>query len=258
MTFIKLLNKLLHATGLQVWKKSKYRPVYGLDWIQDAQDILYARGLQPSLIMDIGANRGQTSKRLARGFPSAQVHCFEPAPSSCEVLRANMQCFPNATAHQLAFGPERKMGRFFVRKHHEESSFLGLEDAEAEGTQAIDIEMRSLDEYVPDKGWDAVDVLKINAEGYDLVILQGGRQLLEAGRIHLIFTEMIFKSHYDGQGSYMDQLAFMAECGYSLVGLYETASAPTGESMWSNGLFVKNVGPSSLDPAPAIWRLFIG
>jgi len=240
MTFIKLLNKLLQPTKIQVWKRSKYRPVFGLDWIQDANDILKARQLQPRVVMDIGANRGQTSKRLVRGFLGAQIHCYEPTPSSFEVLRKNMERFPHATAHQLAFGPERKMGKFFVRQHHEESSFLGLEDAEPEGTQAIDIEMRSLDEYVSGQGWDAINVLKINAEGYDLAILQGGSGLLKSGRIHLIFTEMIFKSHYDGQGSYMDQLAFMTENSYSLVGFYETASCATGESLWSNGLFVKN------------------
>lgn len=240
MTFIQLLNKILQPTKLQIWKQSKYRPIFGLDWVQDANGILKARGLKARVIADIGANRGQTSKRLARGFPDAELHCFEPTPSSCEVLRKNMERFPNAKAHQLAFGPERKVARFFVRQHHEESSFLGLEDAEPAGTDSIDVEMRSLDEYVPSVGWDAINVLKINAEGYDLLILQGGRELLKAGKIHLILTEMIFKSHYDGQGSYMDQLAFMAESGYSLVGLYETASASTGESLWSNGLYVKN------------------
>lgn len=240
MTFIQFINRILQPTKIQIWKQSKYRPIFGLDWVQDANAILKARGLTPRIIADIGANRGQTSKRLARGFPDAELHCFEPTPSSYDVLKKNMERFPNARAHQLAFGPERKVARFFVRQHHEESSFLGLEDAEPDGTKSIDVEMRSLDEYVPSLGWDAINVLKINAEGYDLLILQGGRQLLKLGKIHLIFTEMIFKTHYDGQGSYMDQLAFMAESGYSLIGLYETASCSTGDSLWSNGLFAKN------------------
>lgn len=58
MTFIKLVNKLLCPTGVQICKRAKYRPVYGLDWIQDASDILKARGHKPSIVMDIGANRG--------------------------------------------------------------------------------------------------------------------------------------------------------------------------------------------------------
>jgi hypothetical protein len=48
--------------------------------------------------------------------------------------------------------------------------------------------MRQLDEYVPSMGWSDVHVLKINAEGYDFAILNGGRELLQAGKIHLIFT----------------------------------------------------------------------
>lgn len=241
MTFIQLVNKILQPTKIQFLKRSKYRPIFGLDWIQDANAILNARGLTPRVVVDIGANRGQTSKRLARGFPGAELHCFEPNPASFSALQENMKRFPNAVAHPFAFGPERKVARFFVRRHHEESSFLSLEEAEPDGTESIDMEMRNLDEYVPSVGWDAVNVLKINAEGYDLLILQGGRELLKAGRIHLIFTEMIFKSHYEGQGSYMEQLEFMANHGYSLVGFYETASLATGESLWTNGLFVKAV-----------------
>jgi FkbM family methyltransferase len=239
MTINRFLNQILRPFDVQFCRMTKYRPVFGLDWIDDANDILKARGAKPAIVMDIGANRGQTSKRLSRGFSGAQVHCYEPNPASHAVLKENLARFSNAQAHLLAFGPQRQMGRFYLRAHHEESSFLNLEAAEAAGTESVDIEMRALDEYVAEKGWDAVNVLKINAEGYDLAVLRGGRGLLDSGRIHLIFTEMLFRSQYTGQGSYMDTLAFLTECGYSLVGFYETASTPTGESLWSNGLFVK-------------------
>lgn len=243
MTLVQCLNKLLKPLGAQVCKKNKYRPVYGLDWIDDARDILQARGIAPRIIMDIGANRGQTSKRLARGFPQADVHCFEPTPASCEVLRRTMQRFTNTTAHALAFGPEKKMARFFLRDHHETNSFLPLEEPKpgAGPEAAIEVEMQQLDEYVPSKGWSDVHVLKINAEGYDLEILKGGRSLLQSGKIHLIFTEMNFKELYQGQAGFVDMHAFLAGLGYSLVGCYETASLGTGESLWSNGLYVKSL-----------------
>ncbi|MBK8040748.1 MAG: hypothetical protein IPK22_26990 [Verrucomicrobiaceae bacterium] len=108
MTFVQILNKLLRPLGAQVCKKNKYRPIYGLDWIDDAADILAARGITPNIVMDIGANRGQTSKRLARGFPQAGVHCYEPTPASCQVLTERMMRFSNAKIHSHAFGPEKK------------------------------------------------------------------------------------------------------------------------------------------------------
>lgn len=234
---------MLRSRGVQICKKSKYRPVFGLDWIDDAADILKARGISPRIVMDIGANRGQTSKRLARGFPGAEVHCFEPTPASHEVLRRNLERFPNARAHALAFGPEKKTARFFLRSHHETNSFLQLEKPEPGSApeSSIEVEMQQLDDYVPSQGWSDVHVLKINAEGYDLAILNGGKRLLEEGRIHLVFTEMNFQQLYQGQGGFLDLHAFLGGLGYSLVGCYETASAPTGESLWSNGLYVKSV-----------------
>lgn len=193
--------------------------------------------------MDVGANRGQTSKRLARGFPGAEVHCFEPTPASAAVLRKNVGRFPNASVHELAFGPEKKMARFILRDHHETNSFLPLEQQEpgAGPESFIDVEMQQLDTYVPQQGWSDVHVLKINAEGYDLEILKGGRGLLAAGKIHLIFVEIAYKSLYQGQGNFIDLHAFLTGSGYTLVGCYETASTPTGESLWSNGLYVKSV-----------------
>ena len=242
MTFLNILNKLLRPLGAQVCKKSRYRPLFGIDWIDDASDILAARGISARIVMDIGANRGQTSKRLARGFPSAEVHCFEPTPSSFQVLEARMKRFPNAKVHPIAFGPERKTARFFLRDHHESNSFLKLCEGEVGGAveKCIDVEMRNLDEFVLDQGWGNVHVLKINAEGYDLDILKGGRALLCSGKIHLIFTEMNYKQLYRGQGGFLDLHSFLSEANFSLVGCYETASSSTGESLWSNGLYVKN------------------
>lgn len=243
MTFVQLFNKLLRPLGAQVCKKSKYRPFYGLDWIEDAADILKARGITPRIVMDIGANRGQTSKRLARGFPQAEVHCFEPTPASCQVLTQKMKPFANARIHPHAFGPEKKTARFFLREHHETNSFLQLEQPEpgAGRETSIEVEMRQLDEYVPSMSWSDVHVLKINAEGYDLAILNGGRELLTAGKIHLIFTEMNFKELYQGQGGFIDLHAYLSGLGYTLFGCYEFATLTTGESLWSNGLYVKSL-----------------
>lgn len=243
MTFVQFFNKCLRPVGFQLCKKNKYRPIYGLDWIDDAADILKARGIPPRIVMDIGANRGQTSKRLARGFPQAEVHCYEPTPASRQVLVERMRRFSNAKIHGHAFGPERKMGRFFLRDHHESNSFLQLEEGQAPSgaEEFIEVEMRQLDEYVPDMGWKDVHVLKINAEGYDLAILKGGHKLLAEGGIHLIFTEVNFKQLYQGQGGFLDMHSYLCGLGYSLVGCYETASLPTGESAWSNGLYVKSL-----------------
>jgi FkbM family methyltransferase len=246
MTFVQLLNKLLRPLGVQVCKKNKYRPIYGLDWIDDAADILAARGITPRVVMDIGANRGQTSKRLARGFPMAEVHCFEPTPASCQVLTKNMQGFSNSRVHALAFGPEKRMARFFLREHHETNSFLRIENTDARhgNNTTIEVEMQQLDEYVPRLGWSDVHVLKINAEGYDLEILKGARALLEAGKIHLIFTEMNFKQLYQGQGGFVELHTYLSGLDYTLVGCYETASLGTGDSLWSNGLYVKSLPAS--------------
>ncbi len=243
MTLIRFINSLLRPTGLQLCKKSKYRLVYGNDWIDDALEILHVRGVVPRIVMDIGANRGQTSKRLARAAPGAEVHCFEPTPASREVLQHKLSVFPNVRVHPLAFGREDGTAKFYLRAHHESNSFLqlktGAKDAPPE--ESIDVEVRSLDSFAASSGWSDVHVLKINAEGFDLEILKGGGQMLAEGRIHLIFVEINFDELYDGQGGFLELHTYLSGLDYSLVGCYETASSGMGETMWTNGLYVKRM-----------------
>lgn len=75
----------------------------------------------------------------------------------------------------------------------------------------------SLDEYVSEACWEAVVVRNVKAEGHDQSILERARKLLEIGQIRLIFTEMNYNNHNEGQDSYIDRLRFMARAGYSLV-----------------------------------------
>ena len=113
--------------------------------------------------------------------------------------------------------------------------------AGSEPERFVEVEMQRLDDYVLAQGWSDVHVLKINAEGYDLEILKRGRQLLSSGGIHMLFTKMIHQQLYQRQGGFLDLHAFLTSLDYSLFGCYETASASTGESCWSNGLYVKSV-----------------
>lgn len=246
MTIIGFANRLLCRCSLGLVKARPGTKTLGIDWVEDAGTLLG----RVETIFDIGANRGQTSKRLARRFPEAQLHCFEPTPQSFLVLKERLQQVSrNAHCHQLAFGAADKQAAFQLREHHEANSFLNTESSVQETNAKLrpvkfeTVEMRSLDRYCQDL--PQLDILKINAEGYDLEILKGGASLLEARRIRLILAEVLFQPLFVGQPDPGDFLAFLKPRGYHLAGLYEPAYHPSGCLLWAQGLFLPRLDVSS-------------
>ncbi|MFZ4596825.1 MAG: FkbM family methyltransferase, partial [Verrucomicrobiaceae bacterium] len=70
--------------------------------------------IREPIILDVGANIGQTASEILELLPNAQLHCFEPAESSFEALQVNLKkASPEASAYRLAFGA--KAGSMLLR-----------------------------------------------------------------------------------------------------------------------------------------------
>src|SRR5205085_12168325 len=57
------------------------------------------------------------------------------------------------------------------------------------GARVIDVKVMTMDGIFADIGWEQVDFLKIDCEGFDLAVLKGGRQMLASSKVSLIQFE---------------------------------------------------------------------
>src|SRR5690349_16374031 len=53
---------------------------------------------------DIGANVGQTTRKIKQYFPNSTIHAFEPIEETCQILRRNTGSLHGVTIHQQALG----------------------------------------------------------------------------------------------------------------------------------------------------------
>jgi len=145
-------------------------------------------------IFDVGANVGDVALRLAREHPSATVHAFEPAADTFSRLRQNTQSIPRIRAHNLGLGatPGTKTMRLF-----EDSRLNTLADAapfvtafETPVQSTASIEISTLDMFARQHAIDSIDILKIDTEGFEMDVLEGGRQLLAGGRVRFVVSEV--------------------------------------------------------------------
>ena len=195
-------------------------------------------GKESGIILDIGANCGQTTKRLARAFPNFSIQCLEPNSDLHHKIHEKTSFHKNVKIHRLGAGAQNAELTFHKSNKHESNSFH-KEWSHRHGTPmpAETVPVRRLDSFCIENQIDSISVLKTNAEGFDYQILEGAAPLLEQKKIFCLIVEVSFGSLGEEStrpGSYLN---LMEGYGYEFVGLYETArnkkAALSGETCFS-------------------------
>ncbi|MDQ4024723.1 MAG: FkbM family methyltransferase [Actinomycetota bacterium] len=125
-----------------------------------------------SVVYDVGAHIGYYSV-LARAR-GATVHAFEPSRDTLEVLLDNVP--DDVVVAGMGLWSEETSLRFqdFGPRHSAVNTFLSPKDENlAEPELTYDVGVTTIDRYVERTG-DVPTIVKIDAEGAELQVLQGG------------------------------------------------------------------------------------
>ncbi len=173
---------------------SRYPIVYG----GMPEPILYktiSNALSPGdVFVDVGANFGYYTllSALIVG-PEGHVYAFEPQPQVAEELKRNVALnrYQNVSVHSAAVGQRCGEETLHIPRWYQ--SGLATLQPKADWMKGIEVRrmtvpVTTLDEMFSGQDF-AVRVLKIDAEGYGLPILQGGERLLSGAAPPLIFCE---------------------------------------------------------------------
>jgi FkbM family methyltransferase len=184
--------------------------------------------------VDVGANRGQILGEAVRVAPRGRHVAFEPIPSlAAELARA----FPDVDCRQMALGSHQEVTQFChftlldgwsgLRRHPTISDMQGH-------PEYIDVEVSTLDAEV---GGMTPAVIKIDVEGAELAVLEGGRSLLaRAGPI------VIFEHVPEAAAMYGDAPEapwdLLGELGYRIFSV--TGEGPFTRSAFGRGAATVN------------------
>jgi len=216
--------------------------VRGIDPVLDLKSLL--RHCRAPLIIDVGANDGETVADFLKHIPRARVIAFEPFQACHDELSATFADRPDVVIEPIALGSCAGIGHLNVFSGSRMNSLLEMDsdsrnimkDSFAK-TGDASVRVDTLDRYCAAHRINHVDALKIDTQGYDLEVLKGAETLLSQHRITAILLEINFIPMYAGQPRFVDIHDFLTSHDYQLVDLYNH-TRPRDYIAWCDACYV--------------------
>jgi len=235
------IGSLARSLGYEIRRKGQG---FHEDAFDDQRTLLGGREVR--VVLDLGANVGQTAHRYRALFPTATVHSFEPTEETFERLTRSCQADPRIQPHRLAVADATGSRTLFQNSNDTANSLLPTAAGAAEflpashmaTVQETEVPATTLDDFCAARGIAHVDVLKMDIQGGELLALRGAAGLLAAGAIDLIYTEVNFAPFYEGQASFHDLDRLLGANGYILYALYNLSRGHNGVLSWCDATFI--------------------
>lgn len=107
----------------------------------------------------------------------------------------------------------------------------------------------TLDAYCLENSISRINILKIDAQGGEALILEGGESLLRNQRIDLIYLEVIIEATYQGQPTLWDHMSRMNKFDYKLMNIHDETKV-RGKLMQMDVLFASRSFLATNQTAP--------
>ena len=190
------------------------------------------------LVLDVGANVGQSVARFKGAFPSSIIHSFEPGPEAFQKLSQNISGRQGVSAWNFAVGSKVGRQRFPENTNSDMSSFLELSGASwGEVTKESIVEVITIDRFLEDQNIASVDILKSDTQGYELEVFKGAEQAMRNKQIGLVYFEFIFSDMYKNLPTFDEVFRYLIDRDFSLVSIYEL-HYQNRLAGWCDALFV--------------------
>ena len=228
------VKRIIAATGYELRRRST--EPFGQDPFGDMREL--ARSSDRPVIFDVGANIGQTIDDFRRVFAHPQIHSFEPGQDAFAELQKRTSGIPDLHLNRCALGAQPGTIELIENTSSPMSSILEPSvDCWGSVKQRRQVSVRTLDEYCEANSLSSIDILKSDTQGYDLEVIKGGRQLLEHGRIGMIYLEIILSDMYKGSARLDEIYGFLADHGLSLLAFYKIHYKKQ-RAGWTDALFI--------------------
>lgn len=234
-----LIQSVLRPFGLRLSRlRNERRPDYGASVLFST---LKRFGFSPHLVLDIGANHGNWTRAALQFFPQAQYVLVEPQDHLKACVRDLIDSGHKIRWVNAGVADQSGMLPFFVSDRDDSSTFLPPDNkSQTRLASEIMVPVETLDAILSKYDLTVPDMVKIDAEGFDLKVMQGASSLIGKTDVFLLEAGVLCPF----ENSVARVVSTMADFGYRLADITELNRSPKHGVLWLTELaFLRSSSP---------------
>ncbi len=224
-----LIKKIISTTGYGLYKINKRENIVQYDGnlmiagLQRMKNI----GIDPTLVVDVGAAQGKWSENLLGLWPAANYHLIEPLFENISHLDKLKKSHSNIKFHLAVAGEGEGNIELFVSDDLDGSGIYGIK-----GEKTRVVPMTSIDTIVKHEK----DILiKLDTHGYEVPILKGAEKTLK-NTILLVIEVYGFRISPSCL-LFHEITAYLDNLGFRLIDLVDIMRRPGDQVFWQADAF---------------------
>ena len=212
-----------------------------------------------NIFFDVGAHKGESIKLFLKHLNIKEIVSFEASPVTFKLLKKKESNFKKKfkntkiNLENLALGAEKKnvilkhmsetssstisqinKNSSYFRKKYKILNYSGSEKLYA----PIEVKLETLENYIANNGYNEIDFLKIDTEGYEYEILLGLNERLKDIKL------IMFEHHYDNMikknYSYTDIKNLLTKYNFKMIFKAKMPLRKTFEYIFINNSGLEN------------------
>lgn len=218
------------------------------------EEILKIKINKNPLIFDVGGNKGQSVTKFKKIFAKPIIHSFEPIKSEFNIMFEKFKDDENVFLNNYALGEKKGEKNFNIsaqtgassfNKINKNSEWIEVRSKEHKTSienfiSSVKVNIGTLDDYCSKNKVDTIDLLKIDTQGYEDRVMQGGINALKNKKIKAIVTELMFDDVYERYFSFSDIEKYLLPNNFRMVGIYLSSNSLFGNLTFFADIFYLN------------------
>ena len=177
-------------------------------WESKSREIFSILSLSSNTVFDIGSYTGVYALVAAKSNKKLKVSAFEPNPELFSALEKNLKLnrIRNVKSEQMAL--DNQPGEAYLYLNHDIHTSIGSLIQSSTAGKKVLVRKTTLDIYCENHSVNSIDLIKIDVEGYEANVLQGGSSIIKKSS-PIILMESLTQETLEKQFELLSELGYL-------------------------------------------------
>jgi FkbM family methyltransferase len=177
-------------------------------WESKSREIFSVLSISSNTVFDIGSYTGVYALVAAKSNKKLNISAFEPNPELFSALEKNLKLnrIRNVKSEQMAL--DDQPGEAYLYLNHDTHTSIGSLIQSSTAGKKVLVRKTTLDIYCKNYSINSIDLMKIDVEGYETNVIQGGLSIIKKSN-PIILMESLTQETLEKQFKLLSALGYL-------------------------------------------------